>query len=568
MTTSNVSIDLTPSQRNELLTLLKIHLPNTEVWAYGSRVKWTSRPDSDLDLVAFVRPDQKSDVSFLREAFEESSLPFRVDFFVWDEVPEKFRENIEAEHVVLVEKSEKAVSGEWQEEYLTDLYEISSGLSKPAKDFGSGFPFLAFKDVFNNYFVPDKLTELVESSTQEQRKCSVKRGDVFLTRTSETMDELGMSSVALKDYPHATFNGFTKRLRPKKNNQLVPEYVGYFLRSPRFRNEMLAFSTMSTRASLNNEMINRLKISFPPPQDQKAIAWALKTLDDKIELNRQMNATLEAMAQALFKSWFVDFDPVIDNALAAGNPIPDELKVRAEVRATLGDQRKPLPEAIQKQFPSSFVLSDEMGWIPEGWEGGRLSEIAELRTQSVQPNKEPDKQWSHFSIPAFDEGMWPTLDMGETIKSGKYSVPQSCVLASKLNPQFPRVWMPDVEDEKHSICSTEFMPFVPLDPSERAYLYSFFCSEMIQTEIANRVTGSTGSRQRVKPKEIAELPIVVVPHGIRRAYSSVSGSLFSKSFVNQREVLSLAKLRDTLLPKLLSGQLRIPDAEKLVADAL
>ena len=102
--------------------------------------------------------------------------------------------------------------------------------------------------------------------------------------------------------------------------------------------------------------------------EQKAIAHILGTLDDKIELNRQMNATLEAMAQALFKSWFVDFDPVIDNALAAGNSIPEPLQAKAEVRAALGDQRKPLPEAIQKQFPSRFVFSEEMGWIPEGWE--------------------------------------------------------------------------------------------------------------------------------------------------------------------------------------------------------
>lgn len=204
------------------------------------------------------------------------------------------------------------MGGEWPEVPLTDLYDISSGLSKPAKYFGSGYPFVAFKDVFYNYFIPSYLSQLVQSSEKEQLSCSVKRGDAFLTRTSETMNELGMSSVALKDYENATFNGFTKRLRPKSHNEMVPEYVGYYLRSPKFRALMSAFSTMSTRASLNNEMIGRLTISVPPIKEQKGIAWILKNLDDKIELNRQMNATLESMAQALFKSWFVDFDPVID----------------------------------------------------------------------------------------------------------------------------------------------------------------------------------------------------------------------------------------------------------------
>lgn len=251
------------------------------------------------------------------------------------------------------------MGSEWHEARLTDLYEVSSGLSKAAKYFGSGYPFLAFKDVFNNFFIPDQLSQLVESSEQEQRKCSVKRGDVFLTRTSETMDELGMSAVALKDYDRATFNGFTKRLRPKENNNLVPEYVGYYLRSPKFRREMLAFSTMSTRASLNNEMISRLSITFPSVETQNVIGAILKTLDDKIALNHQANTTLESMAQALFKSWFVDFDPVIDNALAAGNPIPDELKARVDARAALDDL------LFHRKSKLMFVRKCQQSWNPE-----------------------------------------------------------------------------------------------------------------------------------------------------------------------------------------------------------
>jgi type I restriction enzyme S subunit len=258
------------------------------------------------------------------------------------------------------------MGNDWVEYNLTDLYDIRSGLSKPAEDFGEGFPFLSFKDVFYNYFIPDGLTELVKSTEKERNAGSIRRGDVFLTRTSETMNELGMSSVARKDYPNATFNGFCKRLRPFKDADIYPEYVGYFLRSPQFRNKLTAFSTMSTRASLNNDMIGRLKISLPPLPEQKAIAHILGSLDDKIELNRRMNTTLEAMAQALFKSWFVDFDPVIDNALIAGHPIPDELTERAEVRRNaLADGTA--NRDMAKQFPDAFQFTEEMGWIPEGW---------------------------------------------------------------------------------------------------------------------------------------------------------------------------------------------------------
>src|SRR4030042_6551497 len=103
------------------------------------------------------------------------------------------------------------MAGEWKKISLDVLYEFSSGLSKPRSAFGSGYPFLSFKEVFYNIFVPKELAELVNSPEKERRRCSINRSDVFLTRTSETMDELGMSCVALRDVPGAPFNGFTKR---------------------------------------------------------------------------------------------------------------------------------------------------------------------------------------------------------------------------------------------------------------------------------------------------------------------------------------------------------------------
>ena len=122
---------------------------------------------------------------------------------------------------------------EWKKVKLGELYEVHNGLSKGRQFFGSGYPFLTFSTVFNNWFLPSTLDSLVQSSEKERTACSIKRGDVFITRTSETMDELGMSSVALKDYPNATYNGFTKRLRPI-TDEIIPEYIGYYLRSKKF----------------------------------------------------------------------------------------------------------------------------------------------------------------------------------------------------------------------------------------------------------------------------------------------------------------------------------------------
>lgn len=191
----------------------------------------------------------------------------------------------------------------WKQVKLADYYKISSGLSKSADQFGSGFPFLSFKDVFWNYFAPNKLTQLVNTSEAEQKKCSVKKGDVFLTRTSEKVEELGMSCVALKDYPFATFNGFTKRLRPI-TQEIDPVFIGFYLRSIQFRAEITAYSTLTTRASLNNDIIGRLKINLPPLPTQRKIAAILSAYDDLIENNLKRIQLLEEKAQLTYEDWF------------------------------------------------------------------------------------------------------------------------------------------------------------------------------------------------------------------------------------------------------------------------
>ena len=141
---------------------------------------------------------------------------------------------------------------EWKKVRLGELYEVHNGLSKGGKFFGSGYPFLSFSTIFNNFFIPENIKDLVQSTPEEQENYSVKAGDVFVTRTSETADELGMSCVALKDYPNATYNGFCKRLRPIDTEYTVlPKYIGYYLRTPEFRGKFLGLSgSMTTRASL------------------------------------------------------------------------------------------------------------------------------------------------------------------------------------------------------------------------------------------------------------------------------------------------------------------------------
>lgn len=194
----------------------------------------------------------------------------------------------------------------WEYVALGDLYEVHNGLSKGGRFFGDGFPFLSFSTVFNKWFLPQELPDLVQSTDKEQQSYSIRRGDVFVTRTSETMDELGMSSVALKDYPHATYNGFTKRLRPINSERILPEFIGYYLRTPFFRAGFAAFSTMTTRASLRNEDLLSMKVPVPDIPTQKRIANILSAYDTLIENDQKQIKLLEEAAQRLYKEWFVD----------------------------------------------------------------------------------------------------------------------------------------------------------------------------------------------------------------------------------------------------------------------
>lgn len=193
----------------------------------------------------------------------------------------------------------------WEKVKLGELYEVHNGLSKAGKFFDEGYPFLTFSTVFNNYFIPKQITDLVQSTEKEQESYSIRRGDVFVTRTSETSDELGMSCVALKDYPMATYNGFTKRMRPI-TNRVLPEYIGYYMRLPNFRGEFRAFSTMTTRASLRNEDLLGLEVKLPSIEIQKQIADILSAYDDLIENNQKQIKLLEEATQRLYKEWFVD----------------------------------------------------------------------------------------------------------------------------------------------------------------------------------------------------------------------------------------------------------------------
>lgn len=226
---------------------------------------------------------------------------------------------------------------------LSDLYDISSGISSTKQQAGHGAPFLSFKTVFNNVIVPDVLPDKMDTTKAEQNTFSIKKGDVFVTRTSETSDELAMSCVALKDYPEATFSGFLKRLRPKEEGVVYDKYIAFYLRSSFFRQVIINNTIMTLRASFNEDMFSFLKVYLPPYDEQVKVGDLLYSIEKGIQNNTKICDSLQLQCQVLYDYWFIQFD---------------------------------FPDKFDKPYKSSggeMIWNDELKrHIPAGWKVGTL----------------------------------------------------------------------------------------------------------------------------------------------------------------------------------------------------
>ena len=404
---------------------------------------------------------------------------------------------------------------EWKEYKLGDLYDVHNGLSKGGKFFGSGYPFLSFKTVFNNYFLPPVLPDLVQSDEKEQSGYNIKRGDVFVTRTSETPEELGMSSVALKDYPFATYNGFTKRLRPKTTSLVYPEFIGYYLRSTKFRAFFYGFaSSMSTRASLANGDLLGMSVFLPSLVTQRNIASILSSLDDKIAVNKKICENLEAQAQALFKHWFVDFAP----------------------------------------FKDGKFVESELGLIPEGWRVASLSSIAEYRNglamQKFRP-KEGEEGLPVLKIKELGQGGFDVnSELSSPSKIGdKYTINDGDIIFSWSGTLMVKIWC----GGKCGLNQHLFV-VVPNDyPKWFVYLWTrHHLDNFIRIAKDKAVTMG-----HIKRGELDKAMVVVPSDEDLNKIDALIAPIHQQIVNSEIESRRLATLRDALLPKLMSGQIKV-----------
>ena len=394
---------------------------------------------------------------------------------------------------------------EWKEYKLGEIYEVHNGLSKGREFFGSGFPFISFSTVFNKWFIPETITDLAQTTEAEQESYSIKAGDILVTRTSETADELGMSCVALRDIPHATYNGFCKRMRHYNTEiKVAPKYIGYYMRNPEFRKRFQAFSgSMSTRASLTNEDLLSLTVKLPPLAEQKRIAEILGSLDDKIELNNRINRNLEEQAQALFKNWFVDFAPF-------GGVMPEgwkEGKLGNFVEIKRGGSPRPIQD---------FLSDTGYRWL-------KISDVTSLQSPFVLEIAEHIKE----------SGLNKTV----FLKAG------SLVLSNSATPGIPKILDLDT-------CIHDGWLYFTNSELSNEFLYLFF--NEIRKNLVNLGNGSIFTN--LKTEILKNYDFALPSKEILKSFQKLVESLFAEMLNIQRENQQLKVLRDSLLTKLMSGE--------------
>ena len=455
---------------------------------------------------------------------------------------------------------------------LTDWFSGGTPSKKKPEYWGEDIPWISASSMGGSRYFDSDLKITTEGLEAGSRLAP--KGSILLLVRGSTLHKRIPVGIAERE---VAFNQDVKAIRVKPEliaGQVTDElYLYYWLKA----NEQLLLEMVEHTGigagKLDTKRLQNLEIELPPWHEQRKIVTTATTLDEKEILNSHINQTLEQMAQAIFKSWFVDFEPVKAKiaALEAGGSEEDALlaamqaisgKSEAELTRLQAERPEQYAElrATAELFPSAMQDS-ELGEIPEGWTIAPFLSIARLDTTSVKPAQDPEKAWEHYSIPAFDEGATPAFETGADIKSNKYKVYPTAVLSSKLNPHFPRTWIPDVQNPDAAICSTEFMQFVPLEPQHRAFIAGMITSEPFQSGIMIRVTGSTGSRQRAQPKQVAAMDVILPKSELRAVYSQHTEAMYRMQSKNIWQAQSLASLRDTLLPKLLSGELSVSDAE-------
>jgi type I restriction enzyme S subunit len=429
-----------------------------------------------------------------------------------------------------------------------------------------GIPLVTAKIIKNGRIQEVKEFIAEEDYDSWMRRGIPETGDIVLTT------EAPLGEVAQLDHRKIALAQRVITLRGKKG-LLDNDYLKYLLLSNDVQHQLDGRGTGTTVKGIKQSELRKIILKFPEVKIQKSVAHVLKTIDDKIELNRQTNQTLEQMAQVLFKSWFVDFDPVIDNALAAGTIVsdfPEALQHRAEKRkqAQQLPDFKPLPGDIRALFPSGFEQTDEpnigvTGWIPRGWGLKFLYDLGEFINGAAYKKFEPNQNREGLPIVKIAE-----LKSGVTSNTGfstvdmpkKYHlIDQDILFSWSGNPDTSIdtfVWA-----RGDAWLNQHIFKVVPNKSSNYSFLFSLLKYLKPEFSAIARDKQTTGLGH-VTVKNLKELDVVMPSNELMEIFDKQLHPILERMFLNMKNTQLMEKQRDTLLPKLISGEITIPTDAK------
>ena len=494
--------------RDQLEALLGKHVPGVEVWAYGSRVNGESHEGSDLDLVLRSPTLEPLDGGFydLREAIEKSNIPILIQAHDWASLPETFHREIERGCVVVQEGAKQTAASGWREVRLGDVMSFANGTSSPERSADSLYP------VYGSNGIIGKSNEV-----------NADANTIVIGRVGSYCGSLHFSN----ENCWITDNA----IRAKAVGENDSKFFLYLLQSLGL-NE---WRSGSGQPLLNQTILSSIPIALPPLPTQRTIAHVLGTLDDKIELNRRMNETLEEIARALFKSWFVNFEPV---------------RAKMEGRWRHGESLPSLPADLYDLFPDRLVDSD-LGEVPEGWGVRGLDSIANfLNGLALQ------------KYPATDDSTLPVIKIaqlraGHTLRADsasndlppQYVVHDGDVLFSWSGSLELDIWAGGegaLNQHLFKVTSEEYPK----------WLYYRWIGEHLRGFRAI-AAGKTTTMGHIQRHHVSEA-LTIVPHAaMLKAMDSYMQPLLDRSLALRIDARTLAIQRDALLPRLVSGEMRM-----------
>lgn len=340
-----------------------------------------------------------------------------------------------------------------------------------------------------------------EGMHQKLKRSQLEKDDILFSMAGIF---LGKNALVPEDVLPANTNQALAIIRLDQN-KANPKFIHYYLRQRSVIDYVNNMSGQSAQPNINFEEIKSINILLPELKEQIQIASILSSLDDKIDLLHRQNKTLEQLAETLFRQWFVE-------------------EVKNE------------------------------------WKMGKTSDFTIHHKESIHPQRNQAVEYFHYSIPAFDSNKNPIKELGKEIQSNKYTVPKYCILFSKLNPhKDKRIWLLQGEVVDNSICSTEFQVVLPKERKFLFFLYGWLSYNENYNEIASGIGGTSGSHQRIDSSSIFSFKCPIVQPTHIDNYNKIAESIFQKQLINQNQIRTLTQLRDSLLPKLMSGEVRVAE---------